>query len=46
MADEEAEGSSIELDDDPITALESLANSSDDSDEFDDIEFFLDDDDD
>ncbi|MGB0768313.1 MAG: FHA domain-containing protein [Phycisphaeraceae bacterium] len=43
--DDEAEGSSIELDDDPITALESLANSGDDSDEFDDIEFFLDDDD-
>ena len=46
IADDDAEGSSIELDDDPITALESLANSGDDSDEFDDIEFFLDDDDD
>ncbi|MEM6259549.1 MAG: FHA domain-containing protein [Planctomycetota bacterium] len=45
LIEDEAEGSSIELDDDPITALESLANS-DDSDEFDDIEFFLDDDDD
>ncbi|MEM9348344.1 MAG: FHA domain-containing protein [Planctomycetota bacterium] len=44
LIEDEAEGSSIELDDDPITALESLANS-DDSDEFDDIEFFLDDDD-
>lgn len=44
--DDEAAGSSIELDDDPITALESLANSGDESDEFDDIEFFLDDDDD
>ena len=46
VLDEEAEGSSIELDDDPITALESLAGSGDESDEFDDIEFFLDDDDD
>lgn len=45
MLEDEVEGSSIELDDDPITALESLA-SNDDSDEFDDIEFFLDDDDD
>ncbi|MGB1124843.1 MAG: FHA domain-containing protein [Phycisphaeraceae bacterium] len=45
MLEDEAEGSSIELDDDPITALESLAGG-DDSDEFDDIEFFLDDDDD
>ena len=45
ILDEEAEGSSIELDDDPITALESLAGG-DESDEFDDIEFFLDDDDD
>ncbi|MEO0475062.1 MAG: FHA domain-containing protein [Planctomycetota bacterium] len=48
LLDDDAEGSSIELDDDPITALESLAGSGggDDSDEFDDIEFFLDDDDD
>lgn len=45
MLEDESEGSSIELDDDPITALESLAGG-DDSDEFDDIEFFLDDDDD
>lgn len=44
LLDEAAEGSSI-VDDDPITALESLANN-DDSGEFDDIEFFLDDDDD
>lgn len=44
LTDDEAEGSSIEMDDDPITALESLA-SSDEGDEFDDIEFFLDDDD-
>jgi pSer/pThr/pTyr-binding forkhead associated (FHA) protein len=43
--DQDAEGSSIEMDDDPITALESLAGG-EDSDEFDDIEFFLDDDDD
>ncbi|MFK7788874.1 MAG: FHA domain-containing protein [Phycisphaeraceae bacterium] len=42
---DDGEGSSIEMDDDPITALESLA-SSEDGDEFDDIEFFLDDDDD
>jgi len=46
IADDDSQGSSIELDDDPITALESLASSGDDSDEFDDIEFFLDDDDD
>lgn len=46
LADEDAaEGSSVAMDDDPITALESLA-SGDESDEFDDIEFFLDDDDD
>eukprot|EP00752_Nemacystus_decipiens_P016080 g14376.t1 len=45
LIEDKAEGSSIEMDDDPITALESLA-SNDDSDEFDDIEFFLDDDDD
>jgi len=45
MLDEDAEGSSIEMDDDPITALESLAGN-DDSDDADDIEFFLDDDDD
>lgn len=41
---DDAEGSSIEMDDDPITALESLAGG-DESGEFDDIEFFLDDDD-
>ena len=47
IMDDAGDGSSIELDDDPITALESLASSgNDDSDEFDDIEFFLDDDDD
>lgn len=46
MLDDDAEASSVELDDDPITALESLAGSGEDSDEFDDIEFFLDDDDD
>lgn len=46
LVDDEGEASSIEFDDDPITALESLANSGDDSDEFDDIDFFLDDDDD
>ena len=45
MLEDDAEGSSIEMDDDPIAALESLA-SSDEGDEFDDIEFFLDDDDD
>lgn len=45
MLEDSAEGSSVEMDDDPITALESLATG-DDSDEFDDIEFFLDDDDD
>lgn len=45
MLSDDAEGSSIELDEDPITALESLAGG-DESDEFDDIEFFLDDDDD
>jgi len=45
MLEGEMEGSSIEMDDDPITALESLA-SGDEADEFDDIEFFLDDDDD
>lgn len=46
LIDDDAEGSSVELDDDPITALESLAGSGEESDEFDDIEFFLDDDDD
>ena len=46
VIEDEVEGSSIELDDDPITALESLAGSGEESDEFDDIEFFLDDDDD
>lgn len=46
LIQDQAEGSSIELDEDPITALESLANSGDESDEFDDIDFFLDDDDD
>lgn len=46
LVEDEGEASSIELDDDPITALESLAGSGDDSDEFDDIDFFLDDDDD
>ena len=45
ILDDNIEGSSIEMDDDPITALESLAGG-DESDEFDDIEFFLDDDDD
>lgn len=44
FSQDEAEGSSV-VDDDPITALESLANN-DESDEFDDIAFFLDDDDD
>ena len=44
MLAEEVEGSSIEMDDDPITALESLAGG-EESDEFDDIEFFLEDDD-
>ena len=44
MLSDDAEGSSIEMDDDPITALESLAGG-DDSGDFDDIEFFLDDDD-
>lgn len=42
---DDGQGSSIEMDDDPITALESLA-SNDEGDDFDDIEFFLDDDDD
>lgn len=46
VINDDAEGSSLELDDDPITALESLAGSGEDSDDFDDIEFFLDDDDD
>lgn len=46
VINDEVEGSSLELDDDPITALESLAGSGEDSDDFDDIEFFLDDDDD
>jgi pSer/pThr/pTyr-binding forkhead associated (FHA) protein len=46
LIEDDAEGSSIELDDDPITALESLAGTGEESDEFDDIEFFLDDDDD
>ena len=45
ILEDDAEGSSIEMDEDPITALESLA-SGDESSEFDDIEFFLDDDDD
>lgn len=46
VINDDMEGSSLELDDDPITALESLANSGDESDDFDDIEFFLDEDDD
>lgn len=45
LVEDELEGSSIEMDDDPITALESLAGG-EESGEFDDIEFFLDDDDD
>jgi predicted component of type VI protein secretion system len=45
LIEDDGEESSVDLDDDPITALESLANS-EDSDEFDDIDFFLDDDDD
>lgn len=45
LLEDDAEGSSIEMDDDPITALESLAGG-EESGEFDDIEFFLDDDDD
>lgn len=45
LLDSDAEGSSIQMDDDPITALESLAGG-EESGEFDDIEFFLDDDDD
>lgn len=45
MLEDDTEGSSIEMDDDPITALESLA-SGDESNEFDDIEFILDDDED
>lgn len=43
LAEDDAEGSSI-IGDASITALESMAGG-DDSDEFDDIEFFLDDDD-
>lgn len=47
VEDDEDMSPTIDLEDDPVAALESLGNASDDSDEFDDIDFFdIDDDED